>query len=609
MSPHRQTRWSSQPKAPILRLVSVLAVLLIDISFLMALDTLFVSQKRALIHDSMEEFNELANIVEPLRKELAYIRQTNRPDNYMEKAKQYLDANAATFLAGEHPWYQLILTDDSNTIQAVYTNQQKLALFNNAKNCLFSRTFHAPVRNYSTKITLFYATPQGWPEIEAMVRRYWLYAILFVTLTWLGYWWLYRTLFMPLQRVGSAIETMIRADSIAMIPNPKHAIEEAFNQLARNQREVLLGLSIDHIVDALHDQPDDLAILEEYLRHVVEPIQKMYPFAELQAYRALGANNQYRLLSPNGPSTGQGIRTLSATDPHLLFLCVGGREYGALRWTPLHPMTPREEQMIAQEISKQTENGLARALTRSRALTEERNRFGINLATNMGHDLTNIIATGKWDLNTIKRALDLGLVSMEETKGKFFKEAVEGLKSNLHFLQEMVNIYRAFGYARSPRYEEIDLTELIHDISRLFLQSTSKKIQIQFEPAASLSITAEPRLLRMALFNLLGNAAQAMQRQDPPIREGLICIRLMGESGLVTLTVSDNGPGIRSPQGVLLQAPDINQIFQSGFTTKDSHSGGGLGLAWVKSIVEEFHHGTIHASNLTEGGACITIHL
>jgi C4-dicarboxylate-specific signal transduction histidine kinase len=71
--------------------------------------------------------------------------------------------------------------------------------------------------------------------------------------------------------------------------------------------------------------------------------------------------------------------------------------------------------------------------------------------------------------------------------------------------------------------------------------------------------------------------------------------------------VFDNGPGIRDKSGELLNSKEVNRIFQSGFTTKTVESGGGLGLSWVKSIVEDFHHGTIEAMNRADGGAQFNI--
>ncbi|MBD3265236.1 GHKL domain-containing protein, partial [bacterium] len=510
--------------------------------------------------------------------------------------------------------YRLLLTDKSGkVVKEYFPDPNKRKRLNSWKNCLFSHSFSAPVKSHQIGLTIYYATPRGWDQIEGMVLRYWLYAIAFVFTSWILYWWFYQIFILPLLRIGGAIETMIHSEGAALIPLPKRDVEEAFNQLARNQREVVLGLNIDQIVDTLHDQPDDSIIMDDFLTLVVDPIQRIYPYDHVEAYRQSGHEGEYKPIYRTAEGVvklSESIFDLSHTDPYIIFLRRGEHEFGALRcWTRQNGYpNPEEQKRIAQEIIKQAENGLARTLTRSRTLTEERNRFGINLATNMGHDLTNIIATSKWDLNTIERAMDLGIVSMDEKKGPFFQEAIDGLKNNLHFLQEMVNIYRSFGYTRRPRYEKFDLVHLVREISHLFTLSTSKRISIQTHATQVIPVEAEPRLLRMAIFNLLGNAAQAIQRNSASNSESRIDLRVTAaDEGFVTIFIEDNGPGIRDHAGNLLQRGEISRIFQSGYSTKESESGGGLGLAWVKSIIENFHHGTIQAENMPGGGACFIL--
>ena len=596
------------PRSVSLRLFSLIAVLLIDLSFLIALDTFFITQKRALILDSQEEFNELAKSVDPIKTKLAnLIDQNPEPDRvkYLSKAKEYLDKEAPKILDGKTPWYRIILSDPQHRIYAEYQKLEKLKTYNNWKNCLFSHSFHAPVGSYQTLLTIYYTTPKNWPGIESLVKRYRLYAFLFILATWIGYWWLYRYLVMPLQRVGAAIEAMIHKENVSLIPSPNHAIEMAFNRLARNQREVLLSLEIDRIVDSLHDQPDDAAIMEEYFRLIPTPVLKFYPFETIEQ---IPIHNKQQNSVPAEGTVKPALET--ASGEYIVSLTTGNHIHGIFHCLPKpdRKFCPQEFLLMVQEIKKQTENGLARVLTRSRALTEERNRFGINLATNMGHDLTNIIASGKWDLNTIERAHDLGIVSMDEKKGHFFLEAVDGLKNNLHFLQEMVNIYRSFGYIRRPRFETFDLLKLVKEITRLFQQSSSKKVEITINSPSDIHIFAEPRLLRMAIFNLLGNAAQALQKTKEERPVGKIDINVQIETNhYVTIAVHDNGPGIRNKQGHLLNNNEINRIFQSGYTTKDTGSGGGLGLAWVKSIIEDFHHGIIKAQNNPSEGASFIV--
>ncbi|MFM8470551.1 MAG: sensor histidine kinase [Limisphaerales bacterium] len=81
---------------------------------------------------------------------------------------------------------------------------------------------------------------------------------------------------------------------------------------------------------------------------------------------------------------------------------------------------------------------------------------------------------------------------------------------------------------------------------------------------------ADEQLLRQALFNLLLNATQALDRGG----EIRVTAVRSGESTL-TLDISDNGPGV---------APENRkEVFKPYFTTHQK--GTGLGLAIVQQIV------------------------
>ncbi len=456
------------------------------------------------------------------------------------------------------------------------------------------------------QLSVEYATPQDIDAIEELAFRYKLYAALFVIGSWIIYFSLSHMVIRPLIKVDEGIERIIRTGNVSLIENPRNETEKAFNQLMRTQREVFFSLEVDQTVDQLHHIADDREVVTRFLQEMTKRICSVYPFIQVDAF--LYAQNQWQPLSngtPFPPEPETQPVAAGQNKPLQITVNNNGNVVGALSCIlpDTHRLTHDELRRIGSEIEKQVSNGLARCIGRSRTLTEERNRFGINIATNMGHDLTNIIASGKWDLDTISRAQKLGIVQTDEQRGKYYVEAVEGLGSNLYFLQEMVDIYRSFAHTQSPRYEIVDLSFLTRDLVQLFTRSTSKKLSIEVSVPESLASLVEPRLLRMALFNLLNNAAQAIAQSDPPIQAGKIWVSLKKIDSTAGFELRDNGPGIRDEDNRLLSDDQISRVFQSGYSTKGKSSGGGLGLSWVRSIIEDFHDGVISAQNHEEGGA------
>jgi len=102
-------------------------------------------------------------------------------------------------------------------------------------------------------------------------------------------------------------------------------------------------------------------------------------------------------------------------------------------------------------------------------------------------------------------------------------------------------------------------------------------------------------LLQQALLNLLLNAEQAMAGP------GQLVVRTAAtESGQVTITLDDSGPGL---------SPEVKaRLFEPFFTTKEVGEGTGLGLAITYGIVKA-HGGTIEATNRDEGGARFVVTL
>ena len=141
--------------------------------------------------------------------------------------------------------------------------------------------------------------------------------------------------------------------------------------------------------------------------------------------------------------------------------------------------------------------------------------------------------------------------------------------------------------------QSVDLTVLIEQ-ALVFLGNSlaEQNINIIKKLPEKTLVTGDKDLLYRAIYNILANSAQAVNR------DGTIVISAEPADDEVILDIADSGPGFS--QDALERALD------PFFTTKDG--GTGLGLAIVQSIIIS-HNGTIKLSNVTDGGARVIITL
>ena len=133
----------------------------------------------------------------------------------------------------------------------------------------------------------------------------------------------------------------------------------------------------------------------------------------------------------------------------------------------------------------------------------------------------------------------------------------------------------------------------------LHLRSRAHKaarIEVRRDLADALpKVKGDGLLLQQALLNLVLNAEQAMAGPGQ-----LVVRTAVTESGQVTITLDDSGPGL---------SPEVKaRLFEPFFTTKEVGEGTGLGLAITYGIVKA-HGGTIEATNRDEGGARFVVTL
>ena len=156
-----------------------------------------------------------------------------------------------------------------------------------------------------------------------------------------------------------------------------------------------------------------------------------------------------------------------------------------------------------------------------------------------------------------------------------------------------------FSRPASPQKKPLDLNNLLERTLQLHEHSLRRNnVEVDFHLPADLpGVVGDANQLIQVFLNLVTNAEQAIRE----VRDfGRIQIRAAGNGNQVTITVQDDGVGIR-PEA-------LPKIFDPFYTTKRPGGGTGLGLSICMSIIRE-HGGNIQVESLPGGGAAFTIYL
>jgi PAS domain S-box-containing protein len=146
------------------------------------------------------------------------------------------------------------------------------------------------------------------------------------------------------------------------------------------------------------------------------------------------------------------------------------------------------------------------------------------------------------------------------------------------------------------RREEVDLSAMAQDVVRE-LRGGEPQRQATVEIAPGLRADCDPRLARVVLDNLIGNAWKYSRRRA----DARICIAAAPVNGRDGFVVRDNGAGFDMQYADKLFAP-FQRLHQAS-----EFEGSGIGLASVRRAVER-HGGAVRAESVVGEGAAFYFH-
>jgi two-component system sensor histidine kinase PilS (NtrC family) len=211
------------------------------------------------------------------------------------------------------------------------------------------------------------------------------------------------------------------------------------------------------------------------------------------------------------------------------------------------------------------------------------------MAASIAHEVRNPLASMSGSIQVLKRDLEL--------KGDDL-QLMDIILKETKRLNDLVGNFLDYARPPSPRFEDVDLREVVMETVNLLVPvSEEKSITLRTDlPEEKVILSVDASHIRQIIVNLVNNSIEALHDG------GTITVAIArdsrpdGEYSL--LSVSDDGAGI--PDEIL------PEIFEPFITSRED--GTGLGLAIVYQLVQ-IHKGTIDVHSEAGKGTSVTVRL
>lgn len=224
--------------------------------------------------------------------------------------------------------------------------------------------------------------------------------------------------------------------------------------------------------------------------------------------------------------------------------------------------------------------------------------FG-DFAGGIAHDFNNILGTILMQADVME--VELGLPGPT-------RNGLEQIRKDAHRGADLVRHLLVFGRKQKPDFRNLDLNEIVRNLSKLMERLVGDGVKVRLSLASSrLIIRADSAMLDQVIMNLVSNSLDAMpdggeifihteERLLPPEQAEMMPTH--DPRPRAVLRFEDTGCGISTEI--------LEKIYEPFFTTKDIGKGTGLGLAIVYGIINQ-HKGSVRVESKVGRGTSFEI--
>jgi signal transduction histidine kinase len=219
------------------------------------------------------------------------------------------------------------------------------------------------------------------------------------------------------------------------------------------------------------------------------------------------------------------------------------------------------------------------------------------MAAGLAHDLNNM-------LHGAVGALDLMQMRIDQERTDEIADLLHIALGSLRRTAALIDNFTAFWRPRPAELKQTCVNTVIESMNGLLRCTLGDEIEIEFGLAKGLpSILCDPHQLENALLNMAVNARAAMPCGGRLVVRTFCAHRDAGQTDTtrrpcIEICITDTGIGMM---------PDVAEhAFEPFYTTKPGGRGTGLGLAMVKSFVDQFA-GEVKLKSAIGEGTTITL--